>query len=118
VAFVRVCTGKFEKDMTVSHARSGKTVRLSRPQKLFAQDRKSIDEAYPGDVIGLNNPGVFAIGDTIYNGKKLEYEGIPCFSPELFAYLRNPNPSKFKQFRKGVSELREEGAVSNYVFCR
>ncbi|MFB2875799.1 peptide chain release factor 3 [Floridanema aerugineum] len=111
VAFVRVCTGKFEKDMVVNHARSGKTVRLSRPQKLFAQDRESIEEAYPGDVIGLNNPGVFAIGDTIYTGQKLEYEGIPCFSPELFAYLRNPNPSKFKQFRKGVSELREEGAV-------
>ncbi|MEB3340420.1 peptide chain release factor 3 [Okeania sp.] len=111
VAFIRVCTGKFEKDMTVSHARTGKTVRLSRPQKLFAQDRESIDDAYPGDIIGLNNPGVFAIGDTIYNGKKLEYEGIPCFSPEIFAYLRNPNPSKFKQFRKGVNELREEGAV-------
>ena len=111
VAFVRVCTGKFEKDMVVNHARSGKTVRLSRPQKLFAQDRESIEEAYPGDVIGLNNPGVFAIGDTIFTGQKLEYEGIPCFSPELFAYLRNPNPSKFKQFRKGVSELREEGAV-------
>jgi peptide chain release factor 3 len=111
VAFIRVCTGKFEKDMTVSHARTGKTVRLSRPQKLFAQDRESIDVAYPGDVIGLNNPGVFAIGDTIYNGQKIEYEGIPCFSPELFAYLRNPNPSKFKQFHKGVTELREEGAV-------
>ncbi|HEY9730148.1 MAG TPA: peptide chain release factor 3 [Chroococcales cyanobacterium] len=111
VAFIRVCTGKFEKDMTVSHARTGKVVRLSRPQKLFAQDRESIDVAYPGDVIGLNNPGVFAIGDTIYNGQKIEYEGIPCFSPELFAYLRNPNPSKFKQFHKGVTELREEGAV-------
>lgn len=111
VAFIRVCTGKFEKDMTVSHARTGKIVRLSRPQKLFAQDRASIKNAYPGDIIGLNNPGVFAIGDTIYNGKKLEYEGIPCFSPEIFAYLRNPNPSKFKQFRKGVNELREEGAV-------
>jgi peptide chain release factor 3 len=111
VAFVRVCTGKFEKDMTVNHARTGKVVRLSRPQKLFAQDRESIDVAYPGDVIGLNNPGVFAIGDTIYSGQKLEYEGIPCFSPELFATLRNPNPSKFKQFHKGVSELREEGAV-------
>lgn len=111
VAFVRVCSGKFEKDMVVSHARTGKTVRLSRPQKLFAQDREVIEEAYPGDVIGLNNPGVFAIGDTIYNGQRLEYEGIPCFSPELFAYLKNPNPSKFKQFRKGVSELREEGAV-------
>lgn len=111
VAFVRVCSGKFEKDMTVNHARTGKIVRLSRPQKLFAQDREVIEEAYPGDVIGLNNPGVFAIGDTIYVGQKLEYEGIPSFSPELFAYLRNPNPSKFKQFQKGVSELREEGAV-------
>jgi len=111
IAFVRVCTGKFEKDMTVNHARTGKVVRLSRPQKLFAQERESIDFAYPGDVIGLNNPGVFAIGDTIYTGQKLEYEGIPYFSPELFATLRNPNPSKFKQFQKGVSELREEGAV-------
>ena len=111
VAFVRVCTGKFEKDMNVNHARTGKTVRLSRPQKLFAQDRDSIDEAYPGDVIGLNNPGMFAIGDTIYTGKKVVYKGIPCFSPELFAYLKNPNPSKFKQFHKGVTELREEGAI-------
>ena len=111
VAFIRVCTGKFEKDMTVQHARTGKTVRLSRPQKLFAQGRESLDEAFPGDIIGLNNPGVFAIGDTIYNGKKVEYEGIPCFSPEIFAYLKNPNPSKFKQFQKGIKELREEGAV-------
>ena len=111
VAFVRVCSGKFEKDMTVQHTRTGKNIRLSRPQKLFAQGRESIVDAYPGDIIGLNNPGMFAIGDTIFQGKKLEYDGIPCFSPELFAYLRNPNPSKFKQFQKGVSELREEGAV-------
>ncbi|ELR99557.1 peptide chain release factor 3 [Gloeocapsa sp. PCC 73106] len=111
VAFIRVCTGKFEKDMTVSHARTGKSVRLSRPQKLFAQGRDSLEEAFPGDIIGLNNPGVFAIGDTIYQGQKLEYEGIPCFSPELFAYLKNPNPSKFKSFQKGVKELQEEGAI-------
>jgi peptide chain release factor 3 len=111
VAFVRVCSGKFEKDMTVQHPRTGKTIRLSRPQKLFAQGRESLEDAFPGDVIGLNNPGVFAIGDTIYQGKRLEYDGIPCFSPELFAYLRNPNPSKFKQFQKGISELQEEGAV-------
>ncbi|MFM7424938.1 MAG: peptide chain release factor 3 [Elainella sp.] len=111
IAFIRVCSGKFEKDMVVNHARSGKTVRLSHPQKLFGQGRESLFEAYPGDVIGLNNPGAFAIGDTIYSGPRLEYDGIPMFSPELFAYLRNPNPSKFKQFRKGVSELREEGAV-------
>ena len=111
VAFIRVCTGRFQKDMTVRHARTGRTIRLSRPQKLFARGRDSMEEAYPGDVIGLNNPGVFAIGDTIYNGKKLEYEGIPCFSPELFAYLKNPNPAKFKQFQKGVQELQEEGAI-------
>lgn len=111
IAFMRVCSGKFEKDMVVSHARLSKTVRLSHPQKLFGQGRESLSEAYPGDVIGLNNPGVFAIGDTVYQGTKLEFEGIPCFSPELFAYLKNPNPSKYKQFQKGVSELREEGAV-------
>jgi peptide chain release factor 3 len=111
VAFVRVCSGKFEKDMTVQHARTGRSIRLSRPQKLFGQDREVVEDAYPGDVIGLNNPGMFAIGDTLYLGPKLEYEGIPCFSPEIFAWLRNPNPSAFKTFRKGVNELREEGAV-------
>jgi peptide chain release factor 3 len=111
VAFVRVCSGKFEKDMTVQHARTGKTIRLSRPQKLFGQDREVVEDAYPGDVIGLNNPGMFAIGDTLYLGPKVEYEGIPCFSPEIFSWLRNPNPSAFKSFRKGVNELREEGAV-------
>jgi len=111
VAFVRVCSGRFEKDMSVQHARSGRTLRLSRPQKLFGQDREVVEDAYPGDVIGLNNPGMFAIGDTLYLGPKVEYEGIPCFSPEIFAWLRNPNPSAFKSFRKGVNELREEGAV-------
>ena len=111
VAFVRVCSGRFEKDMSVRHARSGRTIRLSRPQKLFGQEREVVEDAYPGDVIGLNNPGMFAIGDTLYVGPKVEYEGIPCFSPEIFAWLRNPNPSAFKNFRKGVQELREEGAV-------
>ena len=111
VAFVRVCSGRFEKDMTVQHARTGKAIRLSRPQKLFGQDREVVEDAYPGDVIGLNNPGMFAIRDTLYLGPKVEYEGIPCFSPEIFAWLRNPNPSAFKSFRKGVNELREEGAV-------
>jgi len=111
VAFVRVCSGRFEKDMSVRHARTGKSIRLSRPQKLFGQDRAVVEDAYPGDVIGLNNPGMFAIGDTLYTGSKVEFEGIPCFSPEIFSWLRNPNPSAFKNFRKGVNELREEGAV-------
>ncbi len=111
VAFIRVCSGKFEKDMSVKHSRTGKTIRLSRPQKIFGQDREVVDDAYPGDVIGLNNPGMFSIGDTLYTGPHLEYEGIPSFSPEIFSWLRNPNPSAFKNFRKGVNELREEGAV-------
>ncbi len=111
VAFIRICSGRFEKDMTVRHARTGKAIRLSRPQKIFGKDRAVVDYAYPGDVIGLNNPGMFAIGDTLYTGSKVEYEGIPCFSPEIFSWLRNPNPSAFKNFRKGVNELREEGAV-------
>jgi len=111
LAFVRVCSGKFTKDMLVTHARSGKTIRLARPQKLFAQERESVEEAFPGDVIGLNNPGVFAIGDTIYTGPRLVYPGIPSFSPELFANLRNPNPAHAKKFQKGVAQLEEEGAV-------
>jgi len=111
VAFVRVCSGRFKKDMTVQHARTGKQIRLSRPQKIFGQDRAVVDDAYPGDVIGLNNPGMFAIGDTLFIGSRVEFEGNPCFSPEIFSWLRNPNPSAFKNFRKGVNELREEGAV-------
>ncbi len=111
VAFVRVCSGRFQKDMTVQHARTGRQIRLSRPQKIFGQDRAVVDDAYPGDVIGLNNPGMFSIGDTLFKGSRVEFEGIPCFSPEIFSWLRNPNPSAFKNFRKGVNELREEGAV-------
>jgi peptide chain release factor 3 len=111
LAFVRVCSGKFVKDMLVTHTRTGKTIRLARPQKLFAREREAIDEAYAGDVIGLNNPGAFAIGDTIYTGPKVVYPGIPSFSPELFANLRNPNPAQSKKFQKGVAQLEEEGAV-------
>ncbi|MDX2254584.1 MAG: peptide chain release factor 3 [Pseudanabaenaceae cyanobacterium bins.39] len=111
IAFLRVCSGKFEKDMVVTHARTGKQMRLSRPQKLFAQDRETVETAYAGDVVGLNNPGSFVIGDTVCVGSKRRYPNIPSFSPELFAYLRNTDPAKYKSFNKGVSELQEEGAV-------
>lgn len=111
VAFLRVCSGKFEKDMVVTHARTGKSIRLSRPQKLFAQDRETVEVAYAGDVVGLNNPGSFAIGDTVCVGERIQYPDIPSFSPELFAFLKNADPTKYKNFNKGVSELQEEGAV-------
>lgn len=111
VAFVRVCSGRFEKGMKVQLARTGKMIALTRPQKLFAQDRSVMECGYAGDVIGLNNPNAFAIGDTIHTGPRRVFPPIPSFSPELFCYLRNPNPSKYKQFQKGVTELLGEGAV-------
>lgn len=111
LAFLRVCSGKFTKDMRVRHARSGRTVRLARPQKIFAREREAVEEAYPGDVVGLNNPGVFSIGDTLYTGAKVVYPPVPSFTPELFARLKNPAPSLAKKFRRGVSRLEEEGAV-------
>uniref|UniRef100_A0A7S0U8T8 Tr-type G domain-containing protein n=1 Tax=Hemiselmis andersenii TaxID=464988 RepID=A0A7S0U8T8_HEMAN len=111
IAFVRVCSGRFDKDMQVLHTRTGKTVRLSAPSKLFAQRRETVDTAYAGDIVGFVNPGAFSIGDTLTTGKKIQYEGIPTFSPELFNWIRNPNPSKQKNFKKGIDQLREEGAV-------
>lgn len=97
--------------MVVTHVRTGKTMRLSHPQKLFAQDRETVEIAYAGDVVGLNNPGSFVIGDPVYSGAKLQYPDIPSFSPELFAFLKNTDPTKYKNFNEGVSELQEEGAV-------
>ncbi|KAH7432560.1 hypothetical protein KP509_07G027900 [Ceratopteris richardii] len=111
VAFVRVCSGQFTKGMKVQLARTGKQVALTRPQKMFAQDRMTVETGFAGDVIGLNNPNTFAIGDTIYTGTRIVFPGIPSFSPELFSYMRNPNPSKYKQFQKGLTELLGEGAV-------
>lgn len=114
LAFVRVFSGVFEKGMKVSNARlPGRSIALTRPQSLFAADRHTVETAYAGDVIGLNNPGVFAIGDTLYSdsSKRVSYPAIPSFSPELFAYLKNPNPSAYKNFRKGLNQLLDEGAV-------
>ena len=111
IAFMRLVSGKFERDMSVQNARSGKTVRLSRPTKLFAQERIVMDEAYPGDVIGLSNPGVFAIGDTVCTGAPVRFQGIPRFAPEHFAVLRNLKIEKYKQFQKGIDQLGEEGVV-------
>jgi len=95
----------------VLHTRTGKTVRLSAPSKLFASRRETIEVAYPGDIVGFVNPGAFSIGDTISTKKGLLYDGIPSFSPELFNFIRNANPSKRKNFQKGIDALREEGAV-------
>ena len=111
VAFVRVCSGVFERDMSVHNARTGLRVRLSRAMRLFADDRESVDAAYAGDVVGLVNPGAFAIGDTLYEGAPVAFPPIPAFPPEHFAGVRSIDVSGYKSFGKGISQLREEGAV-------
>jgi peptide chain release factor 3 len=111
VAFVRVCSGEFARDMMVRNARTGAAIRLSRAMRLFADDRESLETAYAGDVVGLANPGAFAIGDTLYEGKALTFPPIPAFAPEHFAAVRSIDVSGYKSFGKGVSQLREEGAV-------
>jgi peptide chain release factor 3 len=108
---MRVCTGRFERDMTVNHPRTGKKVRLSRAMRLFAQERTSVEEAYAGDIVGLSNPGLFSIGDTLCEGKGLEREPIPRFPAERFGLLRLPDPSKRKPFIKGLDQLSQEGAI-------
>jgi peptide chain release factor 3 len=111
VAFLRICSGRFERGMTVTHSQTGKPVKLQRPYKLFANERMVIDEAYPGDVVGLPNMGDFAIGDTLCSGKTVKFAPIPRFQPEHFALLRNLDLNKQKQFLKGLHQLESEGAV-------
>lgn len=111
LAFVRVCSGKFTKDMTVKHARTGRNLRLSQPRKVFAQEREVIKDAFPGDVIGIIDSGLLSIGDTIYTGAKVVYPRIPSFSPEFFAYLKNPDTFLSKKFHKGIAQLEHEGAI-------
>lgn len=114
LAYVRVVSGVYEKGMKVGHSRSkaGKKFNLAQAQALFGSDRSTVDVAYPGDVIGINNPGCFAIGDTLFTGSsRVAFPGIPSFSPEKFSYIRSPNPSDYKSFRKGMDQLLDEGAI-------
>ncbi|HMP82161.1 MAG TPA: EF-Tu/IF-2/RF-3 family GTPase, partial [Verrucomicrobiota bacterium] len=111
IAFIRVCSGKFERDMTVHHSRSEKKVRLSSSHKIFGNDRETVDEAFPGDVIGLVGHDAFGIGDTLTTDPKIVYKEIPRFTPEAFSYLHNPNTAKFKQFRQGLDQLLQEGVI-------
>jgi len=111
MAFLRVCSGRFQKDMTVFHPRLGRDVRLSRAFRLFAREREPIEEAFPGDVIGIISPGLFTIGDTVTTGDPVPFARIPRFPPEHFAVLVNNDISRYKQFHKGLTQLEEEGAV-------
>ncbi len=112
IAFMRICSGKFEAGMEVNHVQQGKKVRLTQPQQLMAQERKIIEEAYAGDIIGVFDPGIFSIGDTLCMlGKKFCFEGIPTFAPEHFARVRQMDTMKRKQFIKGIEQIAQEGAI-------
>jgi len=115
VAFMRVCSGKFTRNMTAKHARLNKDFKLSKPLNFFAQERVVIEEAWPGDIVGLlDTSGDLRIGDTLCEGKRFEYEGVPRFSPEHFASVLILDPMKRKQLKKGLDQLAEEGVVQVY----
>lgn len=114
IAFLRVCSGKFTRDMTVSHVRTGKKIRLSQPQQFLAQDRHIVEEAYAGDIIGMYDPGIYQIGDTLSEDNSFEFEKLPRFSPELFSSVTARDAMKYKQYHKGLSQVAEEGAIQIY----
>ena len=112
IAFMRICSGKFEAGMEVYHVQGGKKIKLSQPQQLMAQDRKIVEEAYAGDIIGVFDPGIFSIGDTLTtSSEKFAFEGIPTFAPEHFARVRQVDTMKRKQFMKGITQIAQEGAI-------
>ena len=112
IAFMRICSGKFEAGMEVYHVQGGKKIKLSQPQQLMAQERKIVGEAYAGDIIGVFDPGIFSIGDTLTtSSEKFAFEGIPTFAPEHFARVRQVDTMKRKQFMKGITQIAQEGAI-------
>lgn len=111
VAFMRICSGKFERGMKSHHVRLNRQMRLGRPTQFMAQDRSLVDEAFAGDIVGIHDPGVFAIGDSLTKGENLHFKGIPVFAPELFMRVELAEPMKSKQLSKALNQLSEEGAV-------
>ncbi len=115
MAFVRVCSGKFVRGERVTHVASGREIRLAAPTTFVAQDRSLVDEAWSGDIVGIHDPGVFRIGDTLTGGEKLQFEGIPEFSPEHFARVLSKNPLRAKQLAQGLEQLTQEGAAQVFT---
>ena len=114
LAFVRICSGRMVRGMKVTHVRSGKEVRLASPTQFLARDRTVVDESWPGDVVGIHDPGIFEIGDTLTGGSRFSFEGIPSFAPEHFRRLALVDPMRRKQFATGIQQLAQEGTVQLY----
>lgn len=115
IAFVKVCSGVFERNVNYKHVRSGKLMRFAAPTAFMAQKKSVVDEAYPGDIIGIPDTGNFKIGDTLTSGEELHYKGLPSFSPEMFKYIENTDPMKTKQLNKGIEQLMDEGVAQLFT---
>ena len=116
IAFCKVCSGKFVRNAPYLHVRHGKTIRFSSPTQFMAQRKETIDEAWPGDIVGLpDTGGQFKIGDTLTEGEQLHFRGLPSFSPEMFKYIENADPMKAKQLEKGIAQLMDEGVAQLFV---
>lgn len=112
IAFLRICSGKFEKGMEVWHMQNGNKVKISQPQQMMASEREIVEEAYAGDILGVFDPGIFSIGDTLLGGKeRFTFAGIPTFAPEHFARVQQVDTMKRKQFMKGITQIAQEGAI-------
>ena len=115
IAFVKVCSGKFERNKNFRHVQMGKDLKFSSPTAFMADKKSIIDEAYPGDIVGIPDSGNFKIGDCLSEGEKLIFKGLPSFSPELFRYIENADPLKSKQLAKGIDQLMDEGVAQLFV---
>jgi peptide chain release factor 3 len=115
IAFVKICSGMFVRNNVYKHIRSGKTVRISSPTAFMASQKEIVEEAFPGDIIGVPDTGNFIIGDTLTDGEEIHYKGLPSFSPELFRYIENADPMKSKQLAKGVDQLMDEGVAQLFT---
>ena len=115
IAFCKVCSGRFVRNNPYQHVRLGKTVRFSSPTQFMAQRKSTIDEAWPGDIVGLPDNQIFKIGDTLTEGENIHFRGLPSFSPELFKYIENADPMRSKQLAKGIEQLMDEGVAQLFV---
>jgi peptide chain release factor 3 len=115
LAFVKICSGKFERNKNYTHVQLGRELRFSSPTAFMADKKSIIDEAYPGDIVGIPDTGNFKIGDSLSEGEKLHFKGLPSFSPELFQYIENADPLKSKQLAKGIDQLMDEGVAQLFV---
>ena len=115
IAFVKVCSGCFERNKVYKHIRTGKSIRISSPTAFMASQKEIVEYAYPGDIVGLPDTGNFVIGDTLTEGEDIHFKGLPSFSPEMFRYVENADPMKSKQLAKGIDQLMDEGVAQLFT---